>query len=242
MNKARQDGLRLQELMTGQNPDMYLELQRVYSDGEALSRTGSFDSRAGSVQSRSSMGGGARSTSSADFGALPGANSHNTGANSNNSVQPSHVPPPPATQFVRNSRSRSRDSLAGTRANSAASAGAVDLDVSGVRDEWRSAITPRPGSFAQQQQQQDTSAYLPPPPPAGGGLSRSGGEGVPSPPQAVPDGFAIQLDMLPDPKRGYVLKEEVRAGSLSLLYLSLLIPLCVCVCALIRLYQCCIRV
>ena len=32
MNKARQDGLRLQELMTGQNPDMYLELQaRLYT-------------------------------------------------------------------------------------------------------------------------------------------------------------------------------------------------------------------
>ena len=128
------------------------------------------------------------------------------------------------------------------------------LDVSGVgdgvrvRDDWRSPVTPRPGSFAQQQQQH-TSAYLPPPPSTGGGVSRSGGEGVPSPPQAVPDGFAIQLDMLPDPKRGYVLKEEVRAGSLSLLYLSLsllylslLIPLCVCVCALIRLYQCYMRV
>ena len=220
--------------MTGQNPDMYLELQRVYSDGEALSRTGSFDSRAGSVQSRSSMGGGARSTSSADFGALPGANSHNTGANSNNSVQPSHVPPPPAAQFVRNSRSRSRDSLARTRANSAASAasaGAVDLDVSGVRDEWRSAVTPRPGTFAQQHHhQQDTSAYLPPPPPTGGGVSRSGGEGVPSPPQAVPDGFAIQLDMLPDPKRGYVLKEEVRGLSLSLSYTYISSYHSVCVC------------
>jgi hypothetical protein len=241
----------------------------VYSDGEAQSRTGSFDSRAsragsydsrasrgGSVHSRSSMGGGAQSTSDqrhADLGTLPGANSHNTGANSNNSVQPSHTPPPPAAHFVRNSRSRSCDSLAPSRANSAASAGAVDLvlDVSGVgdgvrvRDDWRSPVTPRPGSFAQQQQQQlhqHTSAYLPPPPSTGGGVSRSGGEGVPSPPQAVPDGFAIQLDMLPDPKRGYVLKEEVRAGSLSLLYLSLLIPLCVCVCALIRLYQCYIRV
>jgi hypothetical protein len=224
----------------------------VYSDGEAQSRTGSFDSRAGSVHSRSSMGGGAQSTSDqrhADLGALLGANSHNTGANSNNSVQPSHVPPPPAAQFVRNSRSRSRDSLAPSRANSAASAGAVDLvlDVSGVgdgvrvRDDWRSPVTPRPGSFAQQQQQQHTSAYLPPPPSTGGGVSRSGGQGMPSPPQAVPDGFAIQLDMLPDPKRGYVLKEEVRAGSLSPISLSPHTTMCVCVCphtAVSVLYTC----
>jgi hypothetical protein len=69
-------------------------------------------------------------------------------------------------------------------------------------------------------------------------MSRSGGEGVPSPPQAVPDGFAIQLDMLPDPKRGYVLKEEVRAGAPSLLYTSLLIPLCVCVCPHTAMHVC----
>ena len=55
------------------------------------------------------------------------------------------------------------------------------------------------------------------------------GEGVSSPTQTFTDGFAIQLDILPDPKRSYVQGGGVEGLSLSPTYISPHITMCACV-------------
>jgi hypothetical protein len=243
VNKARQDAERLKELVSGQNPDMYAELQNLYSRSS---------SRAASVQSRNSAaplpleqrrGDLAALRSSvlesngaafdyASFGAPPRPNSHFSDA--------------PGKSLAQTDPRRSRDfSRPPSHASSVASAAAVELDVSAVSHLWRSPVTPRVGgaasaaevspghghtphvllgrersysqmsvssqgsaaSAASHHSHHSHAAYsqapsaAPPPPSA---------PGNPQAPRAVPDGFAIQLDKLPQEGRKFVLKESLR--------------------------------
>lgn len=121
---------------------------------------------------------------------------------------------------------RSRDF---SRPASVASAASVEIHVSDVSHQWRGVVTPRSNADSgaahlHTPQGRDRSrplsmssqatgitdmrsvSHAPPPP--------SVPTGSPAAPRAVPDGFAIQLDKLPQEGRKFVLKsEEVRQGA-----------------------------
>lgn len=245
VNKARQDATRLKELMTGQNPDMYAELNRMYQDGDSKAGSRVGDSRAmGSTAPPLTM-----EQRRGDLAALRGTVLDNNSAEFNlknfgddqKRLHSQFSDAPGKAMSAKDPRRSSRDM---SRPVSVASAGSVDIDVSGVSRLSRSPVTPRNSSGAGEavaavqdqsphynnhQHQQTT------PPPQGRGTSMrhfsarsqnsmasgvshasangGGGGGPPAPPRAVPDGFAINLNMLPQEGRTIVLKEDIRQGA-----------------------------
>ena len=241
VNRARQDAGRLKELMTGQNPDMYAELNRMYSpDAQSFSRSAL---GAGSVQSHTSNTEASLSLEQrrADLSALRNSvlnPQHHTQAfdYTNSGAAPmrpnSQFSDAPGKTMAQMDPRRSRDL---SRSGSVASAASVQIDVSGVSHLWRSPGTPRI-SGASPSHTPDArdrsyehsiqmsmaseasgmthvrSASRAPPPPSAPPTARGAGAS-PAAPRAVPDGFAIQLDKLPQEGRKFVLKENVRQGA-----------------------------
>jgi len=235
VNRARQDAGRLKELMTGQNPDMYAELNRMYSpDAQGFSRSAS---GAGSVQSHMSNTGASLSLEQrrADLSALRNSVlNHHTQAfdNTNSGAAPmrpnSQFSDAPGKTMAQMDPRRSRDL---SRSASVASAASVQIDVSDVSHLRRSPGTPRiyGASPSHTPDARDRSSRMSmaseasgmthvrsascAPPPLSAPPTARGAGASPAAPRAVPDGFAIQLDKLPQEGRKFVLKENVRQGA-----------------------------
>ena len=229
VNKARQDAKRLKELLTGHNPDMFAQLNRVYTPDLLGSDRGEVPTSPLTIEQRRAdlyaMRGDILDTNRGGFdysafGAAKRSTPKPLGANSRFSDAP-------GKSIAQMDPRRSLDS---SRAPSVASAGSVDLDVSGVSHLWRSPATPRSqaggttshaqalshaphGRERSYSQMSDSSRA------SEGGMSASSAssslfagtsQGQPAAPRAVPDGFAIQLDKLPQEGRQLVLKESLR--------------------------------
>jgi hypothetical protein len=220
VNRARHDAERLKELMTGQNPDMFAELNRVYSPDIV------------EAEPRPSSGPRTIEQRRADLAAMRGAVLDTNGGGFDYSKFGAEPPPPrPDSHFsdapgksMAQMDPRRRSSADSSRAPSVASAASIDLDVSSVSNLWRSPVTPRADSGAaaahghakEGRDRTDSHVSISS---RGSVMSMASAAsaadfppsgGSPAAPRSVPDGFAIQLDKLPQEGRKLVLKDSLQ--------------------------------